>query len=126
ASEAAPPFLRLLRRVYLFASFWPVEQHPHHEIVVERLEAMHHPGGHEKKVAGAEALAGVAVDEPARAFNDDVHLVARVWCLRIVAAWGIQFDVEAAMLKDRNEALAVRSGQQIQPFCHRNAAAWVF
>ena len=97
------------------AALGSVEDDPDGQVVGEVLEAVLDPGGDEQEVAGAEAVPGRAVDEPALAPHHDVHLVPAVRRLGIDATGGEQLDAQRAVLVGDDEGLAVRGRELAQP-----------
>ena len=76
---------------------------------------MLHAGRDEQEVAGAERDARTVAHERARAGGDDVDLVAGVRRLPVVAARGVELDVECAVAEDGGEARAAGAGDGAEP-----------
>ena len=54
--------------------------------------------------AGLKRAAMFAIEKHSTALRHDINFIARVWCLRIVAARSIEFDLQTPVLKQGNGA----------------------
>ncbi len=72
-----------------FPALGTVEEHPDEEVVAELLEAMNDAGLREQHVVRRDRMPVRAVDEPAAAARNHVHLVARMRLLEVGPARGV-------------------------------------
>ena len=80
-----------------FAAVWPIEHDPGRKVVTEILEAVRLAGGCKKQIASRYGYELFAIEELPMTFGDDVNLILRVGCLRIVPARRIHFHRERAV-----------------------------
>lgn len=98
------------------ASARPVEQDPDGEIMGELLKTVFDARRHEEEIARRKSRSLISMYELAASVHDDVHLVAIVWLLWVVASWRVELHFERAMLEQRHEALAARAGKLRERF----------
>ena len=97
-----------MRWLSRFSAVGAVEEYPGCEVVGEIFEAMVVTGGHEDKGAGRNFMTMLAVEKEAFALGDQIDFVAPVGFLRVVAAWGVEFDFQRAMCEDRHSEISGR------------------
>jgi hypothetical protein len=85
----------------------PIEEHPDSDVVGEFLEPVHHTSPNKENVSRFEAMAIVAIPEPAAPPHYGVHLVPSMGRLRVIAPWGVELDRQAAVPEQLDEPLTV-------------------
>src|SRR5258708_13256696 len=96
-----------------------IKENPGRKIVAEVFKTVFDSRGYEQNVVGGEGLPRSAADKLSTALSDDVNLVERMRCLRILAARRVELHDQRAMFEQQHGLLALRAGQTFERVAQR-------